>query len=198
MERVTHIDKDGWYINGANVATVFHSGTGEIRMRGKDIDRLAAYEDAGLEPEKIEQLKGEVFGLKVDKQELEQVKRERRIIPKGYALVKLKLLEELDNFRELGPIGRLRELKQADDEGRCVVLSAKLHDKLYYVDKEQVRETEVESIHNWTSGRWKLSTHTDRQSTHWIGYEVDFDGIGKTVFLTREEAEAALRREQDG
>ena len=198
MERVTHIDKDGWYINGANVATVFHSGTGEIRMRGKDIDRLAAYEDAGLEPVKIEQLKGEVFGLKVDKQELEQVKRERRIIPKGYALVKLKLLEELDNFRELGPIGRLRELKQADDEGRCVVLSAKLHDKLYYVDKEQVRETEVESIHNWTSGRWKLSTHTDRQSTHWIGYEVDFDGIGKTVFLTREEAEAALRREQDG
>ena len=89
---------------------------------------------------------------------------------------------------------RLRELAKADREGRCVVLPVKLHDKLYYVDKEQVRETEVESIHNWTSGRWKLSTHTDRQSTHWIGYEVDFDGIGKTVFLTREEAEAALRR----
>ena len=131
MERVTHIDKDGWYINGANVATVFHSGTGEIRMRGKDIDRLAAYEDAGLEPEKIEQLKGEVFGLKVDKQELEQVKRERRIIPKGYALVKLKLLEELDNFRELGPIDRLRKLKQADDEGRCVVLPCKVGDTVY-------------------------------------------------------------------
>lgn len=93
-------------------------------------------------------------------------------------------------------LDRLRELAQADREGRCVVLPVKLHDKLYYVDKEQVRETEVESIHNWTSGRWKLSTHTDRQSTHWIGYEVDFDGIGKTVFLTREEAEAALRREQ--
>jgi hypothetical protein len=91
-------------------------------------------------------------------------------------------------------LDRLRELAQADREGRCVVLPVKLHDKLYYVDKEQVRETEVESIHNWTSGRWKLSTHTDRQSTHWIGYEVDFDGIGKTVFLTREEAEAALRR----
>lgn len=122
MERVTHIDKDGWYINGANVATVFHSGTGEIRMRGKDIDRLAAYEETGLEPEKIEQLKGEVFGLKVDKQELDQAKRERRIIPKGYALVKLKLLEELDDFRSLGSIDRLRALAQADREGRCVVL----------------------------------------------------------------------------
>ena len=88
----------------------------------KAFDRLAAYEDTGLEPEKIEQLKGEVFGLKVDKQELEQAKRERRIIPKGYALVKLKLLEELDNFRELGPIVRLRELAQADREKRIIVI----------------------------------------------------------------------------
>jgi len=54
--------------------------------------------------------------------ELEQVKRERRIIPKGYALVKLKLLEELDNFRELGPIDRLRELAQADREKRIIVI----------------------------------------------------------------------------
>lgn len=57
--------------------------------------------------------------------ELEQAKREQSRIPEGYALVKLELLEELDNFRDLGPIDRLRELKQADDEGRCVVLPFK-------------------------------------------------------------------------
>lgn len=158
MERYTYQDGGKWRIR-----------IGDTEHSGQWVDRLAAYEATGLEPEKIEQLKGEVFGLRLDKQELSA----------------------------LGPIGRLRELAQADREGRCVVLPVKLHDKLYYVDKEQVRETEVESIHNWTSGRWKLSTHTDRQSTHWIGYEVDFDGIGKTVFLTREEAEAALRRGQD-
>ena len=130
--------------------------------------RLAAYEETGLEPEEIKRAFNEDAVLKLAGQVL-------GIEP-----------------------DRLRELAQADREGRCVVLPAKLHDKLYYVDKEQVRETEVESIHNWTSGRWKLSTHTDRQSTHWIGYEVDFDGIGKTVFLTREEAEKALlRREQE-
>lgn len=50
------------------------------------VDRLAAYEDTGLEPEEIEQLKGEVFGLRLDKQELSA----------------------------LGPIDRLRELAQAD------------------------------------------------------------------------------------
>lgn len=161
MERYTYFDGGKWRLK-----------IGDTEYSGKAVDRLAAYEDTGLEPEEIEQLKGEAFGLRVDKQELEQ-------------------------YRALGPIDRLRELAQADREGRCVVLPVKLHDKLYYVDKEQVRETEVESIHNWTSGRWKLSTHTDRQSTYWIGYEVDFDGIGKTVFLTREEAEAALRREQE-
>ena len=136
MERATHIDKDGWYINGANVATVFHSGTGEIRMRGKDIDRLAAYEETGLEPEEIEQLKGEVFGLKVDKQELEQ-------------------------YRALGPIDRLRELAQADREGRCVVLPS--------------------DDYTWT-----------------IRGDIVRGIIKANCRAAKKEAEAALRREQDG
>lgn len=33
---------------------------------------------------------------------------------------------------------------------------------------------------------------------HWKGYEIDFSGINKTVFLTREEAEAALEKMKDG
>lgn len=161
MERLTYFDGGKWRLK-----------IGDTEYSGEAADRLAAYEETGLEPEEV--------------------------LPKEYAGEIMKSMILLKEYQKLGPIDRLRELAQADREGRCVVLPVKLHDKLYYVDKEQVRETEVESIHNWTSGRWKLSTHTDRQSTHWIGYEVDFDGIGKTVFLTREEAEAALRREQDG
>lgn len=157
MERFTYKDDRKWRIR-----------IGDVEYSGNWVDRLAAYEDTGLDPEDI--------------------KRE---------FTEDTILKMAGAILGVAP-DRLRELAQADREGRCVVLPVKLHDKLYYVDKEQVRETEVESIHNWTSGRWKLSTHTDRQSTHWIGYEVDFDGIGKTVFLTREEAEAALRREQDG
>lgn len=53
MERATHIDENGWYINGVNAQVVFHTGIEENRIRGKDIDRLAAYEDTGLEPDKI-------------------------------------------------------------------------------------------------------------------------------------------------
>lgn len=97
------------------------------------------------------------------------------------------------------PLDRLREIAEAEREGRYVVLPCKLHDKLFYVENDCVRETEVESFHNWTSGRWKVSTHTDRMYDHWKGYEIDFSGIGEIAFLTRAEAEAALKaREQDG
>lgn len=91
-------------------------------------------------------------------------------------------------------LDRLKELVQADREGRCVVLPCKLHDKVFFVENGCVKETEVDSFHNWTSGHWKISTHTDRMFDHWKGYEIDFSGINKTVFLTREEAEAALEK----
>lgn len=91
MERVTHIDKDGWYINGSNVAAVFHSGTGEIRMSGKDIDRLAAYEDTGLEPEDFKRafnedavlkLAGQVLSVTPDRlRELAKADKEGQHIP---------------------------------------------------------------------------------------------------------------------
>ena len=103
---------------------------------------------------------------------------------------RLKAIEDiLGNEYDLD---RLRELVQADREGRCVVLPCKLHDKVFFIENGCVKETEVDSFHNWTSGRWKISTHTDRMYEHWKGYEIDFSGIGKTVFLSREDAEKAL------
>ena len=43
MERLTFIDHLGWYVNG----------NGGERIRGSHINRLAAYEGSGLEPEEI-------------------------------------------------------------------------------------------------------------------------------------------------
>lgn len=94
-------------------------------------------------------------------------------------------------------LDRLRELVQADREGRCAVLPCKLHDKVFFIENGCVKETEVDSFHNWTSGRWKISTHTDRMYEHWKGYEIDFSGIGKTVFLSREDAEKAVEMEEN-
>ena len=88
MERLTY-----WCDNGHGGGKWFVAIDAEGREDyGPHVDRLAAYEETGLEPGEIEQLKGEAFGLRVDKQELEQ-------------------------YRALGPIDRLRELAQADKEG---------------------------------------------------------------------------------
>lgn len=97
-------------------------------------------------------------------------------------------------FGEDYNLDHLKELVGADRDGRCVVLPCKLHDKIFFVENGCVKEIEVDSFHNWTSGHWKISTHTDRMFDHWKGYEIDFSGINKIVFLTREEAEAALKR----
>lgn len=126
------------------------------------VDRLAAYEDTGLEPEEIEQLKGEGFGLRLDKRELER-------------------------YRALGSIERLRELKQADDEGRCVVLQCKIGDTVYSIRHEQVPDDD-----------YRMSFHTEMRIISQKFGLIHADCIGKSVFLTREDAQAALRREQDG
>lgn len=127
----------------------------------KAFDRLSAYEDTGLEPGEIEQLKGEVFGLRLDKQELEQ-------------------------YRALGSIERLRELKQADDEGRCVVLPCKIGDTVYSIRHEQVPDDD-----------YRMSFHTEMRIISQKFGLIHADCIGKSVFLTREDAQAALRREQE-
>ena len=78
----------------------------------------AGYSLTGLEPGEIEQLKGEAFGLRVDKQELEQ-------------------------YRALGPIDRLRELAQADKDGK---IKAYIVDSFYcdICQKRHARTKEIE------------------------------------------------------
>lgn len=91
-------------------------------------------------------------------------------------------------------LDRLRELVEADRDGRCVVLLCKVGDKIYKLFRKNVIELEVENIVCWSSGFWKLSAHTDRRYTHWNSFEIDFSDFGKTVFLNYEQAEAALNK----
>lgn len=106
MERYTYQDGGKWRIR-----------IGDTEHSGQWVDRLAAYEETGLEPGEIEQLKGEVFGLKVDKQELEQ-------------------------YRALGPIVRLRELARADKGGK---IKAYIVDS-FYCDICQKRHARIKEI----------------------------------------------------
>lgn len=69
-------------------------------------------------------------------------------------------------------LDRLRELAQADRERRCVVVPSDYEGEMFKI--------------------WKGQILSSRRFVN------NIKELGKTVFLTREDAEAALRREQDG
>ncbi len=86
---------------------------------------------------------------------------------------------------------RLRELAQAEKEGRLVVLPCDVGDKLYDVTLGEVREKIVISLSMLLSKSVNhLVIHAENFRNAVTSYELQ--DIGKTVFLTREAAEAAL------
>lgn len=99
MERFTYKDNTGeWTVA---CTRFFNYNRFPTRINGEAIDRLAAYEDTGLEPQEITRIVNE-YG-------------------RGHTL-RTHAAERLELIREI-PTGRLRELVEADREGRCVVYS---------------------------------------------------------------------------
>lgn len=151
MERLTYDfcagDKHCWQVKGADnlecrevCRNQGENGCTDCPI-AKAFDRLAAYEETGLEPEDMKRAFNEDAVLKLAGQIL-------GVTP-----------------------DRLRELAQAEKEGRLVVLPCEIGSPVYSHARkldgaDYVRETEF-----WWS---------------------DIPQMSKTVFLTREAAEAAL------
>ena len=131
--------------------------------------RLAAYEDTGLEPEEV---------LPKDKADEIALK-----------LMRLADLESLCNY------DRLRELAEADKDERVVVLPVKpvltpiLSSVLYIIEDGDIYEDALYEAVVGMSENGKMNVVYTTLSDQIIFEQAD---IGKTVFLTREEAEKAL------
>ena len=83
-------------------------------------------------------------------------------------------------------IERAHNLHVADKEGRVVVLPCKVGDKLYRVFAGEIFEQRVGSMKYFAiQGRWDIETYPFCPCVESF--------IGKTVFLSREEAERALQ-----
>lgn len=162
MERKTFIDNDGFYIDGIN-GKVWSDMRG--RFRGKAIDRLAAYEDTGLEPDTI----------------------------KNWMLTQ-DLIDSGITPAIIGtPLKHLFELSKAEAEGHLVVLPCKVGDTVFYAfENEDVFCGKVYAISTCDGTNW-FSVRYDSG----LRYDHTWDEIGKTVFLTREEAEAKLKEEEE-
>lgn len=134
--------------------------------------RLKAYEDTWLEPEEVTAL-GKLF---------------------DYALKESKTLTE-----QLTLLKHIRELAEADKDGRVVVLPCKVGDALWVTGRDNVpREMELEApdIRAVCTDEDNLCMSTcNRKPNGFCAYRLRNDGadVGKTVFLTREGAEKALQ-----
>ena len=94
-------------------------------------------------------------------------------------------------------ISRMVELMKADKDGRVVVLPCKVGDTIYFVNAKQILEfTVVGYAVDETGISWVYSEHVDKTGHT---YERTFspDRIGKTTFLSREEAEKAMKGETE-
>ena len=89
-------------------------------------------------------------------------------------------------------LDELKEVVQAKRKGRCIVLPCKkgdtvwriVHDAAPHITKDRCTDIKYENRDIW------VHLIGDRVMGGW--------NFGKLLFLTREEAQAALRREQDG
>ena len=135
-------------------------------------ERLAAYEDSECEPEEV-----------LPKEKADEI---------ALKLMRLADLESLCSY------DRLRELAEVDKDERVAVLPCRVGDKLYEVTgRKTISVYKVRAIRVELFGlfiEWDIVEGFVWQSLA----GVSAGEIGKTVFLTRDEAEKALEAMKNG
>ena len=140
-----------------------------------DIDtammRLAAYEDTGLEPAEVLSMHGEWCAM----------------------------MSVLNSIGE--GYDRLRELAEADKDGRVVVPPCKVGDTVWVARNpwtgkllKKPLDAYVNGMKMYSHGLYVNLLFDTRKINGTRDYEINH--IGKTVFLTREEAEKALKTKE--
>ena len=118
-------------------------------------ERLKKYEDTGLEPEDFKKAFNETAILKLAAQALSTTP------------------------------DHLRDLLQAEQDGRLVVLPCKAGNLIYVGRRPAI----ITQFFGYVRERYFHAVFCDKNE----GIDIPFEELGKTVFLTREEAEAALK-----
>lgn len=171
MEKLTEY-VDGKYIRIKGTKSLYPKNERDGAPLSNAIARLAAYEETGLEPEEIEHIL-DSYG-------------------RGMTL-RTENAQRLEIIKEIST-NRLRELSQADRDGRCLIVPVKLGQPVYCLQKyfndatmksEKRVKCRIVDFIQVASKMFEAN-----------GLIYRFSEIGKTVFLTREAAEAALKERE--
>lgn len=183
MERLTKYDTDGQAMIDCQKCEADWTGKHGKPMadctalycRNRLLDRLVKYEDTGLEPEEVNKVRADTEAGYM------------KSIARTYGI----------------DIERLKELARADRDGCVVVRPCKVGDTVWVTGRDNVpREMELEApdIRAVCTDEDNLCMSTcNRKPDGFCAYRLRNDGadVGKSVFLTREEAEATLEAMKD-
>lgn len=184
-------------------------GTGEACDNCNFIDevlceRLAAFEDNGITPEqmreisrlyqikceevaayeKVNKLLSQRYGCNTDLIEFAEIWLKAVGKVEGKDPFKFCILSEEDYYK-------WKEHKQAEEQGRLIELPCKVEDEVWVkMQSGNIAKAEVRDYtHFLTYGFCAVLTSKSFDKVH-----IPFSEIGKTVFLTKEEAEQALKK----
>lgn len=130
-------------------------------------ERLKAYEDSGLAPAEVRSMSGEWCAM-------------------------------MSVLNSIGSYDRLRELAEADKDRRVVVLPCKVGDTIYFARANPILQYKVTGYEMGEASISQVrSKHVDKETGLTFNFTFRPSSIGKTVFLTREEAEKALQEMED-
>lgn len=105
------------------------------------------------------------------------------------------ILKKLPNYYEYNLIERLAYYEDMEEQGRLLIIPCEVGDTLYDIyeavnnkgfEDGVIKELKVSEIH----------INLDKRNRPWLiisNYMFAFEDFGKTVFLSKEEAEEALR-----
>ena len=136
----------------------------------RDRQELRAYQSTGLTPEEV-----------LPKEKADEI---------ALKLMRLADLESICSYT------RLRDLAEADKDGRVVVLPFQSGEHVFALLDDQKRVRECEVKHAVLDG-WRKIFYIAPVGAPGDAYSAPFGAFGKTVFLTREEAEKALEARED-
>lgn len=168
MERLT--ERDGKYICIKGCTTHYADVERKGANHANAIVRLAAYEDTGLTPEEINGLQTALTELR---HEVDSILANQRLV---------QALKE-KGFPTDDGIRHIEDLLQVEKDGRLVVLPCRVGENVYDISDGTAYKTKVLSFLYY--GDWACRT---------VSSYPDLEEFGTRIFLTREEAEAALKK----
>ena len=109
-------------------------------------------------------------------------------------VVNAKNIIELAFADDTSKAERIRKLVAADDEGRVVVLPCKVGDTIYFARANPILRYKVTGYEMGKASISQVrSKHVDKETGLTFNFTFEPGSIGKTVFLSRKEAEKALQ-----